>query len=228
VNLIASFRDVSFKRATYNVVDDITFDLEKGSITTLIGPNGAGKSTIAKLLLGIKNPSQGTIKNKAKAYSYVPQKLTINPDLPINSIKLLEFISPNYASNKLFSNLMDFIDIDNIKNKLIQELSGGQLQRLLISSAILRNSELLVLDEPTQCLDIDSQNEFYRLLKLLKSEMGVTIFLISHDLFTVMDKTDQVLCLNHHLCCKGRPTHTIVKGFENIGIYSHKHDHKHG
>lgn len=224
---VISFEEVSYRNANYNVVDDVTFALKKGTITTLIGPNGAGKSTIAKLLLGLRNESSGKITRNISNFSYVPQKISFNKELPLNYLKLLDLLSPNYKRNPLSSELLDFANRDKLKKRSLDNLSGGEFQRLIIAASILRNPELLVLDEPTQYLDIDSQEEFYSILQKIKEQNNTTIFLISHDLFTVMKKSDQVLCLNHHLCCKGKPTHTVVTGSENIGIYSHHHNHSH-
>lgn len=227
MELIASFEEVSYKNGRYNVVDDVTFSLEKGSVTTLIGPNGAGKSTIAKLLLGIKRPSSGRIKKMTGSVGYVPQKLDFNKELPMDSSKLLGILAPNSKDHPLYDDIIYFANHNMLRKKSIHHMSGGELQRLIIASSILRNPDLLVLDEPTKYLDVDGQEEFYSILQKIKDKCSTSIFIISHDLFTVMKKSDQVLCLNHHLCCKGRPTHTIVKGSENIGIYTHHHDHSH-
>lgn len=224
---VAQFNNISRRYDSYHVLEDVSFALEGGTITTLIGPNGAGKTTIARLLLKLELPSSGTIKNNLKKLAYVPQKLSINHDLPLNVSSFMEFLSPNYQQSDMLDKLRDFSNIDILKNEPVINLSGGQLQRLTLASAILQAPELLVLDEPTQGLDIHGQEEFYSILEELKNLNKMTIFLISHDLFTVMKKSDQVLCLNHHLCCRGRPSHTIVKGAENIGIYAHTHDHKH-
>jgi zinc transport system ATP-binding protein len=225
---IAIFENVSRRYESYHVLEDVSFTLEKGTITTLIGPNGAGKTTIARLLLKLETPTSGTVKNTLERQAYVPQKLSINSDLPLTAFNLIELLSPNHKQSKISDKLMEFCNIDILKNESVSHLSGGQLQRLMLASAILNSPDLLVLDEPTQGLDIEAQEEFYSILEELKYLNKTTIFLISHDLFTVMKKSDQVLCLNHHLCCRGRPTHTVVKGAENIGIYAHTHDHKHG
>lgn len=227
VSSFISFEDVSYKNGKYNVIDDVSFVLEKNTITTLIGPNGAGKSTIAKLLLALKKPSSGKIKRNNKNFAYVPQKLSFNEELPLEASMILDLIAGCNSNHPLFQDIIYFANRDKIKGKSIHDLSGGELQRLIIASAILKDAELLVLDEPTKYLDIDGQDEFYSILDKLRNLKRCTIFLISHDLFTVMKKSDNVLCLNHHLCCKGKPTHTVVMGSKNIGIYSHHHDHKH-
>jgi zinc transport system ATP-binding protein len=224
----AIFENVSQRYESYHVLEDVSFTLEKGAITTLIGPNGAGKTTIARLLLKLENPTSGLVKNTLDKQAYVPQKLSINRELPLTVLGFIELLSPNRKLSAISGKLMDFCNIETLKNESVYNISGGQLQRLMLASAILNAPQLLVLDEPTQGLDIEAQEEFYSILEELKNLNETTIFLISHDLFTVMKKSDQVLCLNHHLCCRGRPTHTVVKGAENIGIYAHKHDHKHG
>ena len=228
VSSIASFEEVSYKNGRYNVIDDVTFSLTKGTITTLIGPNGGGKSTIAKLLLGLKKPSSGRINLASSNFAYVPQKLNFNRELPMDALKLLELLSDSSRKrHSLKSEIMYFANGGKLNKRSIHDLSGGELQRLIIASSMLRNPELLVLDEPTKYLDIDGQEEFYSILGKIKEQNNKTIFLISHDLFTVMKQSDEVLCLNHHLCCKGKPTHTVVKGSKNIGIYTHHHDHSH-
>ena len=221
------FDNISRKYESYSVLEEVSFALEAGTITTLIGPNGAGKTTIARLLLKLENPTSGIVTNNLSKMAYVPQKLSINSDLPLTALSFLEILSPHYRESSIYDKLRDFSNIDILKNEEISNLSGGQLQRLILASSISKNPELLVLDEPTQGLDIEAQEQFYSILEELKNSSKTTIFLISHDLFTVMKKSDQVLCLNHHLCCRGRPSHTIVKGAENIGIYAHTHDHKH-
>lgn len=225
--MIASFEEVSYKNGRNNVVDDVTFSLEKNTITTLMGPNGAGKTTIAKLLLGIKKTASGKVVRNSSNIAYVPQKIELNQDMPLNANSLLKLLASDYNQHEMIDELFEFASIKSLFSRSLHDLSGGQLQRLIIASSILKNPELLVLDEPTQYLDIDGQEEFYSILGNLKKRANITIFVISHDLFTVMKKSDQVLCLNHHLCCSGKPTHTIVKNSKNIGIYSHVHDHTH-
>ncbi len=222
------FSDISHNYGAYSVLEEVSFSLQPRTITTLVGPNGAGKTTIARLLLGLEQPSSGTIERHNEHLAYVPQKLSINPDLPLTAGGFLRYISPNHKKLEISEEILSFANIQILKDEQIINLSGGQLQRLVLASAILKTPEILVLDEPTQGLDINGQEEFYSILEKTRQLFGTTIFIISHDLFTVMKKSDQVLCLNHHLCCRGRPTHTVVKGAENIGIYSHQHDHKHG
>jgi len=222
-----SFNNVSHSYGKHLVIDQVSFTLDAGTITTLIGPNGAGKTTIAKLLLGIENPIYGEISRSTTRISYAPQQISINHDLPMTAKSFLEYIAPEYSTSPLSMDVLEFMHFHSIQDKQINTLSGGQRQGLVLASAILQSPELLVLDEPTQALDINGQQEFYKLLDKIRSSLGSTIFIISHDLFTVMQNSDQVLCLNNHICCKGTPTHTVIKGIDGVSFYSHHHDHKH-
>ena len=224
---IASFCNVSHSYGKHLVIDQVSFNLAPSTITTLIGPNGAGKTTIAKLLLGLETPMNGDIVINATKIAYAPQAISMNHDLPLTAAGFLSYIAPQYASSGLLKEVLEFIHFDSIKNKQLNLLSGGQRQRLVLASAILQSPDLLVLDEPTQALDISGQQEFYILLEKIRFNLKATIFIISHDLFTVMKNSDQVLCLNHHICCQGRPTHTVIKGIEGVSFYNHHHDHKH-
>lgn len=209
------------------IIDQVSFNLEPKTITTLVGPNGAGKTTIAKLLLGFEKPTSGKLYRNCLKVAYAPQRIKLNEDLPLTAGNFLNYISPDYKSSPLIKEILDFAGFDSIKDKQLRTLSGGQRQRLVLASAILQSPELLVLDEPTQGLDINGQQEFYSLLEKICFKLKATVFIISHDLFTVMKTSDQVLCLNHHICCQGRPTHTIIKGIEGVSFYNHQHDHRH-
>jgi zinc transport system ATP-binding protein len=227
MKFIANFHNVSHSYEKHLVIDQVSFDLEYGAITTLIGAYGAGLTTIAKLLLGFEKPMSGTVTKNFLKMAYAPQRIKLNADMPITANNFLNYISPQYKLSPLLEDILDFTNLDTIKDQQINTLSGGQRQRLVLASAILQSPELLVLDEPTQGLDINGQEEFYKLLEKIRLKLRTTIFIISHDLFTVMQSSDQVLCLNHHICCQGRPTHTVVKGIEGVSFYNHYHDHNH-
>ncbi len=118
------------------------------------------------------------------------------------------------------------------------DLSGGQLQRALLAHALLRDPQLLVLDEAAQGLDQPGVARFYRLIEELRAEMGCGVLMVSHDLHVVMSASDRVICLNGHVCCEGTPTvvsaapeYRALFGFGTEGalaLYRHEHDHAHG
>jgi zinc transport system ATP-binding protein len=198
----------------------------------LIGPNGAGKTTIAKLMVGLEKPSKGkiTIADKLKI-GYLPQKFHIDRNLPMSSEHFLNLLAPN-IDNNYAQELGNFVDLTKLKNKDISLLSGGQLQKLFLTATLLNKPDLLILDEPTRSLDASSQQEFYHLIEHIKKDLKISIFMISHDLFTVMKNSDQVICLNGHICCSGKPSDLkenkdFLDSLSNLGFYTHYHDHKH-
>ncbi|MDP5110413.1 MAG: metal ABC transporter ATP-binding protein [Rickettsiaceae bacterium] len=229
---LVEFKSLSKKFHNKILVDNISFKLNKGEITTLIGQNGAGKTTLAKIILDQESYDSGKLIIEPNIkIGYVPQKLDFNLNMPMTAKGLLKFLAPNGLDYGLI-NLEEFIGYNKIKNKDISSISGGELQKLLLVGTLMSKPDLLILDEPTQYLDVASQQTFYRILVELKERLEITIFMISHDLFTVMKNSDQVICLNKHVCCSGKPTELDTNpDFKNalseIGVYVHNHDHKH-
>ena len=133
------------------------------------------------------------------------------------------------------------LGIKTLLDKPIQKVSGGEMQRILLARALLRQPDLLVLDEPVQGVDLQGQAELYQYINELRNQYGVAILMVSHDLHLVMNHTDQVICLNQHVCCSGHP-HSVSQApeFKNlfgehteaIAIYEHHHsdqcEHTHG
>ena len=125
----------------------------------------------------------------------------------------------------------------HLANSQMSKLSGGEFQRVLLARAIIRNPELLVLDEPVQGIDFNGEIAFYKLIDDIRDRLNCGILLISHDLHMVMSTTDRVICLNGHVCCSGTPA-TVASSKEfkslfghhaasSLAFYEHKHDHEH-
>lgn len=218
------------------LVRDIDLDIFRGEIVTLIGPNGSGKSTTAKMALGILAPTQGNMRRKAGlTIGYVPQKLTIDPSLPL-TVRRLMTLTANLDSASLKAALAQ-TGVENLETSNVADLSGGELQRVLLARAIARNPDLLVLDEPLQGVDYNGESELYALIASLREKLDCGILLISHDLHIVMAATDRVLCLNGHICCSGTPAdvaaseiYTNLMGNTaeaGLALYQHHHDHRH-
>lgn len=226
MDYILKFSNVSKKYGTKIVLDKVTFALAPSTITTMIGPNGAGKSTVAKLILGIEKSTSGNIYRKYNNIAYIPQKIDLNSAMNIDVKSLIKYIS---GHNKIEdTNLITFAELNELQHKQITHLSGGQLQKVLLTAHLIRNPKLIVLDEPTQGLDIKSQESFYSLLENIRNIYKTAIFMVSHDLYAVMKTSDQVLCLNNHICCSGKPEAKAAdEDLENIALYTHHHDHNH-
>ncbi|MCP5369710.1 MAG: ATP-binding cassette domain-containing protein [Rickettsiaceae bacterium] len=214
------------------LLQDVSFSLQKGQITTLIGQNGIGKTTIARIMLGLERCDQGSvIITPGIKIGYVPQKLDFDFNMPMTATKLIEAISD--SKYDILPEATQLIpEFSKIKNSDISKISAGQLQKLLLLGSIISKPDLLILDEPIQYLDINSQQLFYSIISRLKTEYNMTIFMISHDLFTVMKKSDQVICINKHICCSGKPQDIETNldfrdALSEIGLYIHQHDHEH-
>lgn len=232
-NKLVEFTKVSKKFHSKIILENVSFSLSEGLITTLIGQNGAGKTTIAKMILGLAKPDSGKIAiNKDIAMGYVPQKLDYYKALPMDAKSLLLMLAPNYSKDS-FDYLDQVFKFNHLLNQDIAKLSGGQLQKMMLVATILSKPDLLILDEPTQYLDVSSQQQFYRIIDWVKKTQKISIFIISHDLFAVMKNSDEVICINEHICCSGKPSAiksdpALAKAIGGeIGMYIHKHDHEH-
>ncbi len=226
--------NVSFVRGANIILEHINFEVLPGSIVTIIGPNGGGKTTLLKILLGILPATSGKInRKKSVRVGYMPQKTTFNKQLPIT---VRNFLFLNYkigCSNvDVFKIILD-TNLTNILDYQVHDISGGELQRLMLAKALLRNPDLMILDEPLQGLDIKGQNDFYVLLDKIRQEKRVGMLIVSHDLHTVIRSTNHVICLNKHICCQGLPEAIHNKSYENLfdlpveavlAYYKHNHN----
>jgi zinc transport system ATP-binding protein len=218
------------------LVKDVSLSVDHGQIVTLIGPNGSGKSTTAKLALGILKPTSGSsYRSPGLRVSYVPQKLSIDWTLPLNVDQFLRLTEKPAAEAR--THAIEATGIGNLLKQELRLLSGGEFQRVLIARAIARKPDLLVLDEPVQGVDFSGENELYQLIGEIRDDLNCGVLMISHDLHVVMAKTDQVLCLNGHVCCSGTPITVSqtaefqalfgLRGNADIALYQHHHDHHH-
>lgn len=218
------------------LVHDIDLDIHRGEIVTLIGPNGSGKSTTAKMALGIIKPSSGTVTRKAGLrVGYVPQRLVIDPSLPLTVRRFMTLTATlNAATLKA---VLAQTGVDDLEKANVADLSGGELQRVLLARAIARKPDLLVLDEPLQGVDYNGEAELYKLIASLREKLDCGILLISHDLHIVMAATDRVICLNGHICCSGAPCDVAQSEAygrligsipaNGLALYQHHHNHRH-
>lgn len=219
-----------------SVVSRVSMQLKKGEITTLIGPNGAGKTTLIKAILGLLQPSSGeVIRSPDLRIGYMPQKLHIDATFPLTVERFLKTAAFSSTSDRLQA--LQAVGAELLLKQSVHSLSGGETQRVMLARSLLRKPELLVLDEPAQGVDVNGQVELYNLIAHIRDQYGCAVLMISHDLHLVMAATDQVVCLNHHICCSGHPEQVSsdpsyielfgVPGAENLALYSHHHNHQH-
>ena len=233
---LLALEKVSLQLGQKQILEQVDLSLKQGEITTLIGPNGAGKSSLARIVLGLVKPSSGKINRRAKLrLGYMPQKLNIDPSFPLTVLRFL-LLAQHTSKAQALATLKQ-VDGQHLAKQPIQVLSGGEFQRVLLARAILRKPELLVLDEPVQGVDMNGQRALYPLITRVRDEFNCAVLMISHDLHLVMKNTDQVVCLNKHVCCAGHPDNVTqhpayLKLFgepvdDELAIYTHHHDHQH-
>ncbi len=225
---------VSFNRR--RILQQVSLDIQRGEIVTLIGPNGAGKTTLVRVMLGLLTPDSGSIaQTPGLRIGYMPQKLALSEQLPLTARRFL-LLAGSISSHKL-DGLAQEVGVEHLLESPIQSLSGGELQRILLARALLRSPDLLVLDEPVQGVDVTGQSELYNLIGDIRDRHDCGVLMISHDLHLVMAATDQVMCLNQHVCCSGHPEavsrHPAYlelfgsHASSRLAVYTHHHDHTH-
>ncbi|KTS74316.1 zinc ABC transporter ATP-binding protein ZnuC [Pantoea stewartii] len=233
---LVTLENVSIQFAQRTVLSGVSLALHPGKILTLLGPNGAGKSTLVRVVLGLLAPSSGQVHRSANLrIGYVPQKLHIDPTLPVTVERFMRL--SRGARHQDILPALKRVQAGHLLTSPLQKLSGGEMQRVLLARALLNQPQVLVLDEPTQGVDVNGQVALYDLINQLRHELNCAVLMVSHDLHLVMAKTDEVLCLNHHICCSGTPEAVSQhpefiamfgpRGAQELAIYRHHHNHRH-
>ena len=198
--MLIKINDLNIQYGNKKVLQNFNLLLAEREIVTIVGPNGSGKTTLFKAIIGTAPIKTGTVELKPNLkIGYVPQQLNIDRSLPLTVDRFLRL-----TQNK-FKDTLKIVNIEDILNLQISNLSGGQMQRVLLASAILNRPDVLLLDEATRGLDQPGTAAFYRLVETIRKETGCAILMISHDLHVVMAASDRVICLNTHICCEGAP-----------------------
>ncbi len=234
---LLSARRLNFSRGRRSILHAVDLDLRAGEILTLIGPNGAGKTTLVKLLLGVERPDSGSIQRRdGLVIGYVPQRFDLDRAVPMTVHRFLTLSGQPLEADAAEA-LLGEVGAQGLLERQFSELSGGELQRVLIARALVRSPQLIVLDEPVRGVDYVGEAELYALISRLRTERNIGVLLVSHDLHVVMAQSDRVLCLNGHVCCTGVPE-TVAQHPEYarlfgpktarlLGLYTHAHDHGH-
>lgn len=208
---------VSFPGRT--VLQDVSFQLDRGEICGLIGANGSGKTTLLRTVLGFQRATTGTISiqgAQARAglacVGYVPQHSVFDPDMPLRARDLVALgldghrLGPPLPSRKrshLVEEMLTAVDASGFADQRIGMLSGGQRQRILIAHALIRRPRLLLLDEPLANLDLRSVSEIVALLGRLAAEQRMTVLLSTHDINPLLTITDRIVYLANGKAASG-------------------------
>lgn len=231
---ILNVRDLSVSFGKEEALKDISFSVSEGDFLAIIGPNGAGKTVLFRALMDLIF-YDGEIKWRPNVkIGYVPQKLMEHAELPLTVKEFFILKSKNlFFKDKQIANSivheLKSVNIDvNILNRQLINLSRGELQRVLISWAILGHPQVLLFDEPTAGIDIAGEESVYNMLHKLQDERGITILMISHDLNIVYRYANNVLCLNKERLCYGEPRQAlsgeqIKRLYGESAFYHHLH-----
>ncbi|MEC7548275.1 MAG: zinc ABC transporter ATP-binding protein ZnuC [Pseudomonadota bacterium] len=229
-------KDLCLSFRQRKVLDNISLTVNAGQIITLIGPNGCGKSTLTRVLLGLQQPDTGSVRTQRNLrIGYMPQHLPLDERMPLTVSGFLRLTRRSTRAD--IAHWLERLNISHLGEQSVHKLSGGEWQRVLLARALLVKPQLLVLDEPVQGVDVQGQLELYQLIPALRDELGCAVLMVSHDLHLVMSATDEVICLNGHVCCSGHPeTVSADPAYlelfgkrldDGIAYYTHHHDHEH-
>jgi zinc transport system ATP-binding protein len=197
------------------VIQDATFTIDNADYVGLVGPNGGGKTTLLKTILGILPSKNGTIRifgEDAKSYShwervaYISQEATdFDPTFPMSVRELVALgrLNKSNTGRRLkeedwtaVDEALSFMGISDISHSRIGNLSGGQKQRAFMAKCLVRNPQIIILDEPVTGVDAETQERFYKKLSNLNAKKGVTILVVTHDLAAVFCRMSKVICVN--------------------------------
>jgi len=216
--LAIDVQHVNFSYNSENVLDDVTLAVEPGAYLGLLGPNGGGKTTLMKIILGLIEPENGSIKIFGKTpqdarregkIGYVPQRIAQgDSSFPATVEEIVRSgRTPIIGIGGLFrqsdanavEEALHAAGVHHLRHRLVGQLSGGERQKVFIARALASRPKILILDEPTTGVDIGAKEAFYTLLKELNTKHGITIVFISHDLEVVTKHATCAACLNQKI-----------------------------
>jgi zinc transport system ATP-binding protein len=230
------------------VLRGVSFTVPHGKVVALIGPNGSGKTTLLRCLLGLQKITSGEIRlfgqtDVRKALpriGYVPQRLALDRSFVLSVREFLAlrlrqtrnwFWQSHTRTDELIHGTLAEIGVEGLFDRPLAQLSGGQLQRVLIAFSLLTKPELLLLDEPTAGVDTPGEQGFYELIANIQQRHHLTVILVSHDLSMVYRHAAHVYALNGVICCEGTPEEVLnaesLKQAYGIHVAPYEHHHHH-
>jgi len=229
---------VSVRLGGREVLHDVRFSIKPGEFVGLIGSNGAGKTTLLRVILGLLPPAAGKVRVSAAGVGYVPQKIQLDPDMPLRARDLvglgldgnrLGIPLPSRSRGKRVDEMLRAVDAEHIGNARVGNLSGGEQQRILIAHALISRPGLLLLDEPLANLDIASEQEVVALLGRIAKEQRIAVLISAHEMNPLLPVMDRIVYMANGRAASG-PTDEVVTGEVLSELYGHHVDviHVHG
>lgn len=228
-----SIQNLGFQYGNTPVLRGVDLEVAEKAFFALIGPNGGGKTTLLKLMVGLLEPREGSVRvfgdEPKKIYShigYVPQDTNLNINFPITAREVVlmghaceERPLWGYGKHEVFcaEEALDHVGMLAYKSERISDLSGGQRQRVMIARALCaKNTKILFLDEPAASLDAQGQKQIYELLKRVSEQM--TVVVVSHDLAVILDYATRIAHVNENVICHDAPRLTREMIIDSLGI----------
>ncbi len=239
--IIVEIENLSLKYLKYTALSGLNLSIPRGSFVSIVGPNGAGKTTLIKLILGIENPTEGSVKVLGKnpqflspfEIGYVPQIKTLDRSFPAIPLELVfTGMTARWAGafqKKKMEDVMNALNqvgVLSLAKNHLNSLSGGELQRVYLARALIRKPKLLVLDEPAMGIDWVAEKDIHKIIDEYKAVSGASVIMVTHDWESAYHHADFVLMLNRSKICFDKPEtafkeECISKTFGHVG-----HQHK--
>lgn len=223
---IIELEEVTVRFQNLIALENVTLQIRRGDFLAVIGPNGSGKTTLIRAILGLVQPTRGTVRLFGKApcdfgewsrIGYVPQITRIDPRFPIRVFDVVLMgrygqvgliRRPRRRDREAAKTALDRVGLLDLADRQIGRLSGGQRQRVLVARALAAEPELLILDEPTSGVDVGTTESLFELLGRFHRQ-GMTVIVVSHDVSVVAQHVSTVACLNRTLVAHGRPKEVL-------------------
>lgn len=237
---VIEVKNLNFYYGEVPVLTNLNFTVQAGDYVGVIGPNGGGKTTLMKILLGLLQPTEGTVTVR-HLIGYVPQRLAQSAvEFPATVQEIVEsgrtpqlglwrrFQQSDYEAVEM---AMKHAEITHLRDRRLSQLSGGERQRVFIARALAAKPRILILDEPTVGVDVTTQEKFFAFLKELNHKHGITILFVTHDIDVIAKEATTVLCLNHGVVCYGAPGDFIKEEYmerlygKTMKFVMHNHSH---
>jgi zinc transport system ATP-binding protein len=230
---------VSVQFGAIQVLQHVSMQVARGAFLAVVGPNGAGKSTLMRVLLGLTKVSTGSVQvlgeaagNVPAQIGYVPQLKTFDRHFPAT---VLDLVASGHARRWLWhvsktrkaaaTKALEDVGAGHLLTRRLSELSGGEVQRVFLARALVREPQLVILDEPATGVDFLAEYDLYRLLEHYQQMTSATVVMVTHDLSVARHHASQVAVLNRRLLGFGEPETVLCESClkEAYGHSGHAH-----
>jgi zinc transport system ATP-binding protein len=206
-NILVRLKNISLTKNNKTILKDISFDIYKNEIVSIIWSNGAGKTSLLDIVLWLQKATKGIVEINTKKIWYVPQKFVFDLSYPLTVKEFFGLYGVKFDHKWKFEDIIKKLSVIKLLKQNMWTLSGWELQKILILLAIMKEPDILFLDEATAGIDSIWEKDFYEFLERVHKEKQMSIVLISHDIHRVFSYSDKVICLNQTVCCKWKPEH---------------------